>query len=259
MKKSKTQTARFNRGRHNNGMHPTPHHEVSHARRAGARVMPSVGRFLFRLRDKVMKSPTPEQFGISEQHIEALKRKREQYEKVVPKIFVVMLLFLSVGFALMVALFDPKAAHGGIGSSVGMFFAAFVLALFFGLPLCFVLSHVLYEALWIFERMSKWKRNVDRYERAVKDYNLWLKGAEPQKTSKSGVATVIIAGLLNPVSGAYFFWNWLKGGFECDLCRKRIPVSAYDISRGRFGKRYRYSMDVICDECWFKAKSRLNA
>jgi hypothetical protein len=28
----------------NNGMHPTPHHAASHARRMGARVMPSVRR-----------------------------------------------------------------------------------------------------------------------------------------------------------------------------------------------------------------------
>jgi hypothetical protein len=30
-------------GQPNNGMHPTPHHELSYARCAGARVMPGVG------------------------------------------------------------------------------------------------------------------------------------------------------------------------------------------------------------------------
>ena len=32
--------------KHNNGMHPTPHHEASHVRRVGARVMPGVRHLL---------------------------------------------------------------------------------------------------------------------------------------------------------------------------------------------------------------------
>jgi hypothetical protein len=34
---------KYSKGAPNNGMHPTPHHEASHVRCAGARVMPGVG------------------------------------------------------------------------------------------------------------------------------------------------------------------------------------------------------------------------
>lgn len=200
----------------------------------------------------MMKPPTPEQFGISEQDIDALKRQREQYEKIVMWICGVIFLLLSLVYALMAAIYDPKAKHGRTGIDLGMFFAALVVALFFASPIWFILSRMFCAvSMLVFERVSRWKRNVERYERAVKDYNLYLKGAEPQKASKSGMAILIIVSLINPLMGVYFLWEWIKG-LECDLCKKRVPISAHDVTRGRFGLRVMYANEVICDECWRK-------